>query len=231
MANPDKQLGFKPVRMANGAPYASSNYFYAIFDDSAGAEESDDGYAVGHPVMAADEANALTGALAGLPTALFMTDEHDETDDKVLGVIVGIAAGPFNTGDLSGNFAAFDAKDLERTSVSHAEIENDPDGYVALIAPAKDVVFSVQNDAAEALYVGVDLSVTVANDETGIETVGANGLSLYEVSIANTQMTVVGYPESPDNDIEAANAQVHVTFLNPFGLAPTGIAGGTDDGA
>lgn len=233
MANPDKQRGFKPVRMTNGAPYASSNYFYAIFDDSAGAEEGDDGYAVGHPVVQADEANALTGALAGLPTALIMTDEHDEADDKVLGVIVGIARGPFAAGDLSGGFGAFDPDSLTRTSVTFAEIEADPDGYLALIAPADGVVFEVQNSAAEALFVGANADVSVANDETGTETIGANGQSLYEANLGGSaQMTVVGVPERVDNDAELANADMHVTFLYPFGATgAAGGAGGTDDGA
>lgn len=232
MANPDKQRGFKPVRMQNGAPYASSNYLLAIFDDSNGAEEADDGYAVGQPVVQADEANTLTGALAGLPTALLMTDEHDEADDKVLGVIMAIARGPFAAGDLSGGLGAFDPVDLERRSVSFAEIEADPDGYLALIAPADGVVFEVQNSAAEALFVGANADVNVANDESGAEQYDSNGLCLYEANLGgNAQMTVVGIPERPDNDAELANADMHVVFLHPLGGPGAGAAGGTDDGA
>ena len=229
MANPDKQRGFKPVRMQNGAPYASSNMIYALIDDSA-EKAGDDGFAVGHPVVLADEANTQTGALAGFPLATFMTDEHDESDDVVLGVIVGIASGPFNSGVLDAGFGAFDPADLTRTSVTVAEVEADTDGYLLLLAPANDVVFEVQNSAAEALHVGTLADVSIANDEAGVETVGASGYSLYEANIGGDQMVVVGVPERVDNDAELANADMHVVFRLQFGAPGTaGAIGAAPD--
>lgn len=234
MANPDKARGFVPVYHQNGGSWNNSLATIAMPDDG-GIEEAD-GYFIGMPVGLADESNTAEGAGAGYPLVAPLTDEQDEINDVVYGVIVGIGR-PGESGVLDQNeFGPFNPANLEGGNhLSVAEVEADADGFRLFIAPANGWVFEAQVEAAsDSLTVGQGANVAVVNHEASTElgntTTGI--ATAYEIVATEThpQLYVVGWPQAPDNDIELASANVHVTFVHPLGgyaEATNGIPTGT----
>lgn len=217
MANPDRPRGFTPVRHVNGGSWnnALAERYTPDFADLDAATQ-DWAFGIGSPMTMTDEdAAATSGPLANLGVCKPMVDE-DNSGALVgtVGVVVGI--GHVGGGDtLNQESGPWDADDLTRVGLTASEVEADTDGWVLYIAPAKGWIFEAQTALALAtVNVGDLLDINVADDEA--VQVGATGKSNVELTTAsNNNVRVVGIKESPDNDMELANADLYVMFHDP----------------
>jgi hypothetical protein len=167
-------------------------------------------------MIVTDEApDASSGPLANLGVCKPMVDE--DTSGAlvgVIGVVVGIGH-PGGGDTLNQESGPWDADDLTRVGVTASEVEAETSGFVVYIAPAKGWIFEAQTALAlPTVSVGDLLDINVADDEA--VQVGATGKSNVELTTASkNNVRVVGIKESPDNDMELANADLLVMFTDP----------------
>lgn len=223
MANPDRPRGFTPVKHRNGGSWNNALAERAMVDATEFAVPTATWkIGIGTPVIATDEAAAATsGPLANLRSVKPMVDE-DVTGGAVgvYGVVVGIGR-PAGGDTLNQEVGPYDPQNLDDNGpVTDAEITADPDGTVLWIAPARDWIFSVQNDGAQTIQVGDVFDINMADDEA--EQVNAlTGRSIVELTGAagGENCRVVEVFEKLDNVTNDANAELLVMFVDPWGAA------------
>lgn len=219
MANPDRPRGFTPVRHKNGGSWNNALAERAMIDAVEFAVPTATWkIGIGTPVIATDEV-ADTGnsaATAHLKSVKPMT-AGDTTGGEVgvYGVVVGI--GNLAAGDtLTGEGGPYDPDLLGGPNfVTDTEVTADPDKYVLYIAPAKDWIFEVQNNAAVTLQNGTIYALSVADDEAE-QIDPLTGRSIVEVAAAGNNFRMVDLKESPNNDFDTANATMLGMFVDPF---------------
>ena len=219
MANPDRARGFTPVRHVNGGSWNNALAVRARVDDEEFDANAGWKLGIGSAVQYNAHEDVGSDKLSYLPSVLPLVDEDESgagLSKLVYGVIVGI--GNVSNGDtLNQEVGPWDANNLEGPNhLTTAAVEADVSGHVLYIAPAKDWIFEIQNDAAEVLGIGVTGRVT--NDDNTVAAVDTNtGRSNQEFEVGGTaQLRIVDVPEYPDNDAELANARVHVMFVDAW---------------
>jgi len=184
MANPDRPMGFRPVKSLTGHPINMMLRKYQAADRSADTTNNHGDIYVGDPV--ALSAGKVVPANSG---------------GTILGVVVAVGQGTINHGDVG----AFDPDNLMKRYLGYADA-----GYV-WVCPAEDVLFEVQTASALSLVAGSLADITnAAATAHGSRTTGLSSCEL--TTAVNNDIAVVEDVVDNDNDTTLANARHLVEF-------------------
>ncbi len=225
MANPDRARGLQPVYHKYGGSW--NNALAQPASPTTAAEDAHNNYYIGMPVTLANiEVEANTELLNHYAPVKPMIDEDDEAltiTEHCYGVVVGFANAE-NNGDLGKGFGMYDPTNLEKKFLVHSDIALAGNDWLVYIAPADGWVFKVQTAAAQtSLVPGAAVAIGPADTSditNGSTTTGVSNLEIEAVHATGGSpgggWMVVGFPESPDNDLDLANAEVYVVAMNAF---------------
>lgn len=186
MANPDRPMGFRPVKSLTGHPINFMIRKYTAGDRSADTTNNHGDIYVGDPV-------ALSSGLV-VPA---------NSGDTILGVVVGIGV---SSGIDMGDAGMFDPSNLEKRYLGLAE------SGVVYVMPAEGVLFEVQTASDLDLVPGSQADITTdANEAHGSQTTGLSSCEL--TTDSNHDVEVVEDVADSDNDTTIANARHLVQFV------------------
>lgn len=188
MANVDRPNGFKAAKSLIGAPFNSLVRFYEAADRSADSTNNHGDIYIGDPV-------ALSSGKV-VPA---------DSGDTILGVAVAIGKdGDFVTDSPTGYY---NPDDLMQRYASLS----DTTGVVVGVIPAEAAIFEVQSASDLDLVRGdaADITNTAATAH-GSRTTGKSSCEL--TTSTNSDVTVVEFVTTPDNDTTLANARYLVKF-------------------
>lgn len=203
MANVDRVNGFRPVKHTNGAAWNGQTNLYFI--------------------PAADATAVFVGDLVRLLGSASPDGYPTVAQSAAGNVCVGVVVGFLTENTKPGGVTAGRTPNLDTPQFRTAST----DRYV-LVADSPDLVMVAQEDAVGGALavtaVGANINFVVA---AGSTTTGTSGMEVDSSTTATTAtlpLRVVGFVNSPDNEIGVANAKVHVAW-NAHQYGSAGIIG------
>lgn len=184
MANVDRPNGFRAAKSLIGAPWTSLIRQYEAADRSADTTNNHGDIYIGDPV-------ALSSGKV-VPA---------DSGDTILGIAVAVG----KDGTDFGEAGYYNPDNLEKQYLAY-----DEDGIVGVI-PAEAAIFEIQSasDLDLALGSAADITNTAATTH-GSRTTGRSNAEL--TTSVNSDVTVVEFITTPDNDTTLANARYLVKF-------------------
>lgn len=188
MANPDKPVGFVPVKSMTGAPVTGLTRWYEIADNSSDTTNDHGDIYPGSPVTLS------SGKVAPA-----------NSGDTILGVAVALGQAA-NHGSVEG----FNPADLTQRYYKHS----DSGGWVGVV-PAEGVLFRAQTATgvtAANFINGYKCDFTTdANEAHGSRVTGLDSAEI--APPVNNDLEIITHVDSPDNDITLVNADFYVQFI------------------
>lgn len=186
--NIDAPKGFIPVRFLNGSNYDGRNTLYLIPSSDATAVFVGD--VVKHAGAGAAAGTVVNGInCEGMPTAIRVASGTVGQD--IVGVVVGFLPDPTSLG----------------TKYRVASTNR-----IAMVAPAHDVVYEVQEDAdttplaAADIGLNISFTLTAGNTATGVSAMELD--SSAKATTATLPLKILGLVQRPDNSYNTLGSAV-----------------------
>lgn len=197
MANPDRAIGFRPVKSLLGAPWTGHMRRIQVGDASGDTTNAHGNIYIGDPIK-----YSSGKALAA------------NSGDAVLGVVVAVGEG---LGSENAKLPVFPTN-LEKRYILHTDTSATAEQWVWYV-PAEGALFEIQSASDLDLALGAEADFSIdANEAHGSTTTGYSNAEL--VADSNSDVVVVEIPGYPDNDSTLANTRYHVRFRNTVHMAP-----------